>query len=291
MDWRIKCLALRILDVLPRGGDAHRALQKRVTGRYLLTISDKSLDVHRSHVANYLRLGSPGRALEFGAGAHLLTALMLSAAGAEEVSAFDIERLATPDRVNHVIRRLRDLQIPGRWSEVADLGDDLRRRYRISYRAPADARATALPAGSVDFFYSTSTLEHIREPDIASIVQECVRIGSPRALMSFAIDYKDHYAGFDRSLSRFNFYRYSDPQWAKYNPSNHYQNRLRHCDYLRLFGSLGISVLEGIRHDRRDPGEIAGLQLAERFRRYETDDLLTGSGRFLLAPPSGTAAT
>ena len=262
----------------------HRALQRHVTGRYLLNLAAGDLDVHESHVANYRRLGRPGRALEFGAGGHLLSALMLSAAGAREVLAVDIERLATVERVNHVIRHLARLRVPGHWTEVTDLGEDLARRHRIRYLAPADCRATSLPEGSVDFVCSTSTLEHITEPDIAAILRECVRLSSPVALFSFSIDYRDHYAGFDRSITPYNFYRYDDRQWSKYSPPQHHQNRLRHCDYERLFGALGLETIAAERHSRGQPGALADIPLSSRFRRYALDDLLTHDGRFLLAP-------
>jgi SAM-dependent methyltransferase len=283
MNWRIKCLALQLLRVAPGGGRAHRALQRHVTGRYFLNLTEGDLDVHASHVANYRRLGRPGRALEFGAGGHLLTALMLSAAGAREILALDIERLATVERVNHVIRQLAQLRLPGQWTEVTDLGEDLARRHRIRYLAPADCRATGLPEGSVDFVYSTSTLEHITEPDIVAILRECVRVSSSDALFSFSIDYRDHYAGFDRSITPYNFYRYSDRQWSKYSPPQHFQNRLRHCDYVRLFDVLGVETVSAARHSRGRADELADIPLSCRFRRYPLDDLLTHDGRFLLA--------
>jgi SAM-dependent methyltransferase len=289
MDWRLKCLTFHVLGAFPGGARIHRALQRHVTGRYLLNIPSGSLGVHRNHVANYQRLGHAGRALEFGAGPHLLTALMLSAAGAREIFAIDIERLATPERVNHVIRRLRELQVTGDWIEVRNLDDDLLQKYRIRYLAPGDARSTGLEDGSIDFFYSTSTLEHISEPDIAAILRECARVASPQALMSFAIGYWDHYSRFDRSISRSNFYRYSDRQWAKYNPPHHFQNRLRHSDFERLFADLGLRVISARRQDRGDSREIDGLRLADRFRRYSRDDLLTHNGHFLLSPGDAVA--
>jgi SAM-dependent methyltransferase len=283
MDWRIKCVACHILGAMPGGGSAHRALQRYVTGRHLLNISRNGLVVHRYHVENYQRLGIPGRALEFGAGPNLLSALMMSAAGASEVIAIDLARLATVERVNHVVRQLRQLQVPGQWAEVTDLGRDLEQRYRIRYLAPADARATGLPADSTDFIYSTSTLEHVDARDIASILRECRRVATRNGLISLAIDYKDHYAGFDRKISKANFYRYNDRQWAKYNPRYHFQNRLRHCDYERMFAELGLPIIAGSRHERGQADELQRVRLAPRFLRYAPEDLLTFNGRFLLA--------
>ena len=54
--------------------------------------------------------------------------------------------------------RSSGLRDPG--GPIASL-EELEARFGIRYLAPRDARATALPAGSVDFVSSTSTLEHV----------------------------------------------------------------------------------------------------------------------------------
>src|SRR6185369_13014962 len=94
---------------------------------------------------------------------------------------------------------------------------------------------------------STSTLEHIPADDIRAILGECVRISSSQALCSFIIDYHDHYASADRSITYFNFYKYTTEEWKRFNPPNHFQNRLRHSDHERLFGELGLRVIENRR--------------------------------------------
>ncbi|TAK51979.1 MAG: methyltransferase domain-containing protein [Gammaproteobacteria bacterium] len=280
MDWRLKCLAFHMLAFVP-GDCLYRALQRRVTGRYLFTIGEKRLAIEREHVANFQRLGCPGSALEFGAGPHLLSPLMLSAAGASGVLTYDIDSQATPERVNHVIRQLRQLRVAGAdWREITDI-EDLQRLYRICYIAPGDARSTGLPAGSVDFVFSTSVLEHIDEPNIRLILRECIRVSSPGGLMSFAIDYNDHYAGFDSSIGKLNFLRYSERQWAKYNPPRHHQNRLRHSDFLRIFQDLGLEIVE----QRRIMGcaeDLERIKVADCFGKHSREDLLSTGGRFLL---------
>jgi Methyltransferase domain len=283
MDWRLKCLALHALGV-PGTDVIHRWLQKHVTKRYFFTVPS-ALSVFGIHADNYRKLSRPARALEFGAGPNLLAALLLSNAGAE-VWAFDLHRIARADRVNHIIRQL-SAKVPGNWPEIRDF-EDLERLYRIHYVAPGDARATGLPDGSIDFFYSTSVMEHIPEHDLVAILRECKRLASRDALMSFSIGYWDHYAGVDRSITRMNFFRYNDPVWRLFNPARQYQNRLRHGDFERLFEELGFDTLsnERVRGDER---ELDVVPLAKRFRRYSRDDLLTVSGRFLLSPHDSAA--
>jgi hypothetical protein len=216
--------------------------------------------------------------LEFGAGSHLLTALLLSAAGAREVFAYDIKPIATVEQVNHVIRQLRERALPGEWREIENLGD-LVPCYRIRYCAPGDAGNTGLPARSIDFFCSTSTLEHIAIADIERILAECTRIATPHAVWSHIIDYHDHYASADPSITRFNFYRYSSRRWQWLNPPNHFQNRLRHSDFVRLF------VRHGLKADEARavlPAESLPFPPHPEFNHYSHDDLLALNGFFCL---------
>jgi len=288
MNWKLKCLALHLLAHAPGRTTLHRWLQRRVTGRYLDDVSDVFLAAYNYHVDNFRRLPRPAEAtaLEFGAGRNLITPLLLSAAGARRVLAFDIERLATVEHVNHVIRQLHMRKVPrpaGEWQEIANLDADLERCYRIFYRSPGDARDTGLAAQSVDFVCSTSTLEHIGRADIAAILRECRRICSPPALLSFIIDYHDHYATADARITRFNFYRYSDAAWAWFNPPSHFQNRLRHTDYERLFSECGLQALE--RRSIVPAGSDQALRnvpLTPAFAGYAAEDLLALNGFFLL---------
>ena len=278
MDWRIKCLALHALRYAPYS--AHAFLQRKVTGRYYFDLKDEEFRAYNFHVDNFRRLPAGSRVIEFGAGSNLLVPLMLSAAGATEIFTYDVQRIATVDQVNHVIRQL-NTRIPGDWQDIADLDQDLLRKYCIRYSAPGDARYTGLPKQSVDFFCSTSTLEHIPPLEIASILSECRRIATPNALFSFVIDYHDHYATADPRISRFNFYRYSERAWRWFNPSNHYQNRLRHSDYIDIFKTHLLDTMVG-RCVSVSNSEIEGLPLSSRFQGYSTDDLVSLNGLFLL---------
>lgn len=270
MHWMVKCLSFHTFANFP---PLYYLLQKRVTGRYFLTLTDALMNAHGFHVGNF----KGGRALEFGAGPNLLCPLLLSNAGASEVLAIDLTRMAALERVNDVIRQLA-VKLPGAWPLVKDLHADLYAKYRILYLAPADMRATELDTGSVDFICSTSTLEHIPPREIEAILKECGRLLTPDGRMSFVIDYHDHYCTGDARISRFNFYKYPAWLWRLFNPSMHYQNRLRHSDYVRLFA--------GFRTDARAviPDEAVTVPLAKEFAHYGAEDLKAKNGFFRLAP-------
>jgi hypothetical protein len=98
--------------------------------------------------------------------------------------------------------------------------------------------------------------------------------------MSFTIDYHDHYSSFDRSIGPWNFYRYTDTEWRRFNPGAHYQNRLRHIDHQRIFTDLELQPLI----DRRVMSSVEPIEVCTRFSTYSREDLMAMNGHFLLLP-------
>lgn len=281
MDWRLKCLVMHALDHMPMRQAAHKLLQRYFGGRYFQTLTPALLSAYSFHVENFKRLPAGSTVFEFGAGRNLLAPLLLSNAGASRLIAADLERIATLEQINHMILQLKDVR-PGKWPMVSTF-DDLARFYRIEYRAPFDARTIDFADGSIDFIYSTSTLEHIPPEDIGTLLRECKRVLSSQGLMSFLIDYHDHYASADRSISMLNFYQFSDRQWRLFNPGSHYQNRLRHCDHERIFAELGLSPLINSPIIPEWANEaLKRTSICGKFRHYAQKDLATSNGFFLL---------
>lgn len=97
------------------------------------------------------------------------------------------------------------------------------------------------------------------------------------------IDYQDHYSYWDHGISRYNFLRYSEQRWKLFNPRSHFQNRLRHADYIRLLDQAGFQILEQNCHhgSPRDQEILAGLRLDQRFGSYSLEDLGVRSGQIL----------
>jgi hypothetical protein len=111
--------------------------------------------------------------------------------------------------------------------------------------------------------------------DIPAIHRECFRLLKPNGLATHQIDYQDHYSYFDGGISAFNFLRYSDREWSRYNPSLMYQNRLRHRDHLDLIRGAGFEILDEQRRGAtaEDCAIVGALPLAERFRVYPAEQL------------------
>lgn len=290
MNWRLKCLGFKLFEALPFGGAAYRLAQRLVTGRYLPKISESRLKTYNIPVAVFSQIDNARVALEFGAGRALTTPLLLSAAGAERVYAVDLQRLAHIDQVNAAIGELARLT-DGDWTPV-DSFAQLKERYGIVYQAPGDARSTGLADGSVDFVYSTATLEHIPPNQIVAIMRECRRILRTSGRVCFTIDYHDHYASADRSIGYMNFYQFGEEEWRRYNPDSHFQNRLRHSDYVSLFRKEGWEILIQEPHfERWSESDLHRVALHPSFKHYSQEDLTASNGYFVLAPGKTHAGT
>jgi SAM-dependent methyltransferase len=290
MNWRVKALLQQLLSRSPQGERLNHFLQRYVTRS--LPTGDASCAIivaqAREHVRTVARHSR--RALEdavfyeFGAGWDLMIPLAYYGLGVNRQILVDFRPLVRPELVNATIAQFARLRpdlglfrVPAQplAGEVTAALALLRERYGMEYRAPADARDTGLPAAGVDCITSTNTLEHIPRDDIARILTECRRILADDGVMSFRIDYQDHFSYFDSRISVYNFLRYSERTWTWYNPSLHYQNRLRHSDYMQLIRNAGFEIIEEHRTDPSDADRalLGTLPVDQRFRHYEQPDL------------------
>jgi SAM-dependent methyltransferase len=253
-----------------------------------------------AHLRAYERHG-PSRPVseavlyEFGAGWDLAVPLAYWSLGVDRQVLVDIHANFRLELVNGTLERLRSLApeleaVAGRELRAPEAivsAEELEARFGIRYVAPRDARATGFDAASIDLVTSTNTLEHIPATDIPPILTECRRLLRPDGLMSSRIDLADHYSYFDRGLSPWNFLRYDDARWRWLNSDLLYQNRLRRPDYLGAFAEAGLEVVEEVasRPDEAGLAALARLEVAERFRGYELDDLAV-TALVLVARPS-----
>ena len=291
MRWLAKAALQRALGALPQGERLNYVFQRHVLRSF--PIGDDALRQKFTRAANHLAAyeehgpgvpASEATFFEFGAGWDLAIPLAYAQLGVGHQVLIDIRPSARTELVSETIAAFERLrpeleEIAGRslrelGGPVASLAE-LETRFGIRYLAPCDARATGLPAGSVDFVSSTDTCEHIPAADLAAIFEECRRLLRPGGAFSCRIDLQDHYAYFDPGLSRYNFLRFSDRTWALVNSPLHFQNRLRAPEYLRLAREAGLDLVVDNPSGPSEQGraELEALPLAERFRGYSPDEL------------------
>ena len=298
MSWMWKAALHQAVSALPRGKHLHYGLQRYGTGG--LTIREATVRTRLRDASRHLQsltshigpLGPDAIFLEIGPGWHLGTALAFYAMGVERQVLVDVRALLRPRLSREFAAMLARLE-DDRLRRLPDLASEhtaqgglkhiLRTRCGIDYRAPLDARQTKLEADSVTCITSTFTFEHIPADELPGVLQECRRILSPSGAISLFIDYQDHYSYWDHGISRYNFLRYSEQRWKLFNPRSHFQNRLRHADYIRLLDEAGFQILEQNCHhgSPRDQEILGGLRLDQRFGGYSLEDLGVRSGQIL----------
>lgn len=196
------------------------------------------------------------RLIEFGAGKSLIQNLFLSNLVDLQI-VVDLNPMVDLKLVNNAINKLVEMGADIDGSSVRTL-DELEEIYKIRYLAPYDMRHTGLPSDSIDLCISTNTLEHVPVQSIVDILIELSRVLKHDGSISAKIDYSDHYAHSDPSISRLNYLSYSEAEWEKHNHVNHYQNRLRHSHYRELFLEAGFEISF---EECRDFCDAAGLHL------------------------------
>jgi hypothetical protein len=135
-----------------------------------------------------------------------------------------------------------------------------------------DAQKTDLAPGSIDLFVSTTVLEYIDEEVLEGMFSEFKRLASPNAIMSHYVDLYDQYSVFDRSITRFNFLRYSTNRWKWLSSPLTPLNRLRISDYRALHVKAGFKVVK----ESTTSGsaeDLGKVPLAPEFQRYSIADL------------------
>jgi hypothetical protein len=291
MRWLAKAALQKGIGALPQGERLNYLFQRQVL--HSLPVGDGALRQKFSravqHLAAYGEHG-PGMPAakatfyEFGAGWDLAIPVAYGLLGVGNQVLVDIRPSARVELVNDSLASFERLrgeleEIAGRelrpgGPPIARL-EELEERFGIRYLAPCDARDTGLPAESIEFVSSTDTCEHIPGADLAGIFRECHRLLRPGGAFSCRIDLQDHYAYFDRSLSKYHFLRYSDRAWSLVNSPLHHQNRLRAPEYLQLVGEAGFELLVEKPSGPSEAGlkELESLPLAPRFRRFPPEEL------------------
>jgi SAM-dependent methyltransferase len=273
INWKVKSFAFHEIDTF----SLHKTLyflQRNVTrrSRTNLVSGYKSWQVHEHYLS---ATSKRPHIFEFGAGKSLSQNIFLSRY-CESQTVVDLFPMLNIGLVNDAASEISKHYPAIAYHAMANIYD-IERYYGVRYISPFDAATTPFDDDTFDGCISTDTLEHIPEDVIIAIFKELRRIIRPGGRISAVIDYSDHYSHTDTTIGPLNYLRYSESEFKKYNHMVHYQNRLRHYDYARLFAALGYLCL------RSEAADIAPLptQIAHEFRQTEPS-LCALRGLFLL---------
>jgi hypothetical protein len=291
--WFAKAAAQGFMSVLPQPQRWNHLFQAHVTKSLALT--DAYFLQKWRHCAEHLEAyrretgtgaDEPFNVVELGTGWYPIIPVGLALNGARAVWSVDQNPLVEHGRVVETLRRYIRLadrvtvtrpQLFERLPELVGRADSydafgLLRELGIVVHV-GDARSMDLPDGSVDLLVSNNTLEHIPRVVIAGIFGEFRRLAGPDSVMSHFIDLADHYAGFDKKITAYNFLKYRERTWRLFNNSLHYQNRLRIPDYRALHTGAGWKIVDE-RNTSRPVEQLRSVELAQEFASYSEAELL-----------------
>ena len=270
--WLLKAAVQGAISPLPGRDRLNHLLQRHITGSVMLTdeMFERKLAQCERHLESYRaqRGTLPGHVLELGTGWYPIVPIGMIRAGVDRVTTVDVNPLSDLSRSRAALEMFGpELQADLAATNAAELLNPLGIRVLVR-----DVRDCGLDPESVDLFVSNNTFEHIPPPVLREILAEFRRLASPGAVMDHFIDMSDHYAHFDRSITEFNYLRYSDRTWRLFNNRLQYQSRLRISDYRRLTVGAGFRIVA--EDGERGPLEaLESITLDSRFRHYSEQDL------------------
>lgn len=295
--WMLKALVQRGLGMLPAAEFWNELFQTYITRSLVVSPGavQGKLDHCRLHLDAFRAHGSKKdefTVFDLGTGWLPVVPVGMYLSGAKEVHTCDISSYLKPARVTYVLQQVVEYAergelgkylpafVPERLERVREVLRDTATRTSAEILKPLnihvivrDARHVELPNESIDLFTSTQVLEYIPATILADIFDHFLRLATPQAVMSHYIDLSDQYAAFDRSITPYNFLRFSSREWSWINNKLIPLTRLRLPEYRRLVAESGWRIAD----ETNTVGTVEDLDrvpLADEFKQYSREDLL-----------------
>jgi hypothetical protein len=297
-NWLIKSAVQRAISLLPQSHRWNELLQNKITKSIELTPArfEQRLAYTSRHLDRFFefrsRSGESFSVLELGTGWYPVLPVALFLCGAANVWTFDIVSHLNPERIRQTLELFVEYDRRGILAKHVPLLRPerlvkLKEMIPVSATGPGesalealnihalvrDAQDTGLPAASADFFCSNSVLEYVPRMALAKMLSEFGRIARPGAVQSHFINLGDEYAKFDRSITPFNFLKYTDSQWAFFDSPFTRKNRLHISDYRNLLTQSGCAIARE-ENNIGDVVQLESIRLAPQFQGYSQADLL-----------------
>ena len=290
MDWRIKAFIQKILAASQAGDKLNH---------YLVTLNRKyhqNVFTYQSHEAlrkfscTKLDLTQNLAALEIGTGYSLISAVTLSLLGFEKTITVDITvdidissfkkqfRFANEEYIEKLLAysKYSKSELADKIEQINGVSrlDDLFRLLNIIYIAPYQFEDVENHIKKIDYLSSQVVLEHIA-PNLLEILFEKTNIWlTPIGYCVHTINFIDHFAnpGFfqDRSISEFNFLKFSDKYWETWaGNSIAYTNRLSALFYIELAKKYNLEIVDFQGENYRPRVELdSSLIHADVIKKY-----------------------
>ena len=251
-------------------------IQKKITKRAYSSIG-VMLYAYKLHF-NSLKKYKSKKILEFGAGKSLEQNIYLSIKFNNRINqtVIDIDKMIDFNLLNFAKNQLqKKIKLSPKLKHIKNL-KDLKNLLNINYYAPINI-IDLNEKKNFDAIISTNVIEHISKKNFEIILEKFRKIVKNNGILSFLIDYSDHYSHTDKNISSTNFLKYSELEFKKYNTPLLFQNRLRHYDYIDIFKNKKFKILKIIKGPKGDMQNT----VSDEFKKNHKDLFVTW-GYFLL---------
>ena len=301
--WITKALVQKLISYLPFKHRINFFFQKHITHGVELT--DAYFADRLIHARNHLKYFSektgssiPSKTLEMGTGWYPVIPIYLFLRGVNTIYSIDISNHIKRSYTKLTIKKFLDelengrlladseLFLPERIQQIKKVLNEkssselqLLQSLGIVIKIK-DARKNAFSDEIFDLIHSNNTFEHIDPVELKQILIEFNRMLKRGGVMSHFIDMTDHFAHFDRSITVYNFLKFSTSKWKLIDNSIQPQNRLRVKDYEVLYKDLGFEYL--ITEARNgNLAELESVKLDANYIKYSHNDLAMSHCQFV----------
>ena len=304
--WKIKNALAYMTSYIPNGDRLYYQIQKNITKSvWVDDISFKSYFESKvlKHLSEFKKFDgkslNESKVFEFGAGWDLLAPIgFCLVGGVRHYVTVDLNAYVHPELIKNTLelysrnapfvkalcKNRLGLDVSQRLDALCSIIEDINisrindyvQSIGIDYRTCYDASKTEFERSFFDYIVSNVTVEHIPTQSLKKILAECNRILNKEGIISITADLQAHYSYYDKSISVYNFLKYSGKEWRKYNPPRHYQNRLRKVDYEKLLNNAGFIIVDDIYDNpsEEDRKLLRTLPISKDFDKYNDTDLL-----------------
>jgi ubiquinone/menaquinone biosynthesis C-methylase UbiE len=294
--WLVKAILQRSFSISKNPEKINRFFQKYITGKDKLNeekFSNKilhatdHLDYFKQHSTLHL---SEIKTMELGTGQFPIVPIFYFLHGINDIVSIDVINFMTLDRIETCLQFFVQYKnqfpekfkaiLPERWQTLLDILANIKsfpttaevlKIFKTDIYI-ADARSTNYDDNIFDFITSNNTFEHIYPNILTPILAEFQRILKPNGVMSHFIDMTDHFAHFDKSITVYNFLKFSDRFWHNIDNDILPQSRLRYKDYLSIYNQQSIPIID-TKIWEHDSSKLEGIKLNKKYREYSKEEL------------------
>lgn len=301
--WKLKAVVQKGISHLPRRERINYWFQKHVTKGVELTDEHFGYKIthardHLEYFTKYLERDlKSSTVLELGTGWYPIVPIAFYLSDLKSVYSLDLSDWMSAQNVITTCQKYVEWDKAGKlasylparnsakWQYITELATKSQEQIKLDEvcaalnlnRLIGDARALGFEDDSFDLICSNNTFEHIPEAILIDILREFKRVVKGDGVMSHFIDMSDHFAHFDKTITIYNFLRYSDRAWRLIDNSIQPQNRLRFKDYKKIYTELGIPLTDE-KYREGSLAELRQVPLDQKYKAYSEAELAISHG-------------